>query len=161
MDWKSFAKACPEIAAGAEERLRNDQLAMLGTLRRDGTPRISPCEVDFAEDHLFLGMMWQSPKALDLFRDPRVVVHSVTCNKDGTDGEVKLYGRAVEITEASLRAVFRKAITARIDWAPDEPNYHLFSLDIERAAYVVFGGGEEKVMVWDPRAGFRRWSKRG
>jgi len=39
-------------------------------------------------------MMWRSKKALDLLRDPRIVVHSVTSNKDGTDGDVKIYGRA-------------------------------------------------------------------
>jgi hypothetical protein len=63
---------------------------MVGTLRKDGWPRISPCEVDFAAGHLFLGMMWRSAKALDLSRDSRVVVHSVTCNREGSDGDVKL-----------------------------------------------------------------------
>ena len=50
----------------AEERFRKDELVMLGTLRADGSPRISPCELDVAEGHLFLGMMWRSKKALDL-----------------------------------------------------------------------------------------------
>lgn len=43
MRWKEFADACPEIAERAEERFRTDQLVMLGTLRTDGSPRISPC----------------------------------------------------------------------------------------------------------------------
>jgi hypothetical protein len=70
MRWKEFAEACPEFADPAADRFRKDELVMLGTLRRDGWPRISPCEVDVVAGHLFLGMMWRSPKALDLLRDP-------------------------------------------------------------------------------------------
>jgi hypothetical protein len=161
MLWDGFARACPELARIAEDRFARDQLAVLGTLRRDGSPRISPCEVDFAEGHLFLGMMWRSMKALDLLRDPRTVVHSVTLNKDGTDGDVKLYGRAIEVTDAALRAAFRKAILARIDWAPEEPSYHLFSLDIDRAAFIVFQGGQHRVLAWDQERGLMRRSEPG
>jgi hypothetical protein len=52
-------------------------------------------------------MMWHSPKALDLLRDPRLVVHSVTCNREGTDGDIKLYGRAVAIDDPNLRTAYR------------------------------------------------------
>jgi hypothetical protein len=145
-----------------EDRFKRDQLAMLGTLRKDGFPRISPCEMDFAEGHLFLSMMWRSPKALDLLRDPRIVVHSVTCDKSGTDGDIKLYGRAIDIKDDGLRAAFREAIMARSNWAPNEPEYHLFSLDIQSASFVVFDGmGHENVMVWDPEKGLRKRTKSG
>ncbi|MDQ4107513.1 MAG: hypothetical protein M3138_01740 [Actinomycetota bacterium] len=60
MRWVEFATACPEIADRAAERFRRQELCMLGTLRTDGSPRISPCELDFADGHLILGMMWQS-----------------------------------------------------------------------------------------------------
>jgi len=159
MLWGAFEEGCPELAVPARDRLARDQLAMLGTLRKDGAPRISPCEVDFAAGHLFLGMMWRSMKALDLLRDPRIVVHSATTNKDGTDGDLKLYGRAVPIEDASLRRAFRDAIKARIDWAPDEPSFHLFSLDIDRAAYIVFPEGGQRVMTWNPERGLRRWNQ--
>lgn len=161
MIWEEFETACPKLEKIAHERLVKDQLVMLGTLRKDGSARISPCEVDFAAGHLFLGMMWRSPKALDLLRDPRIVVHSVTANKEGTDGDVKLYGRGVNIEDSQLRGEFRNAILARISWAPDEPEFHLFSLDVERAAYTIFGGGKERVMAWDPSSGLRDWTKAG
>lgn len=118
----------------AEERFRKDELVMIGTLRADGSPRISPCELDVAEGHLFLGMMWRSKKALDLFRDPRCVVHSVTCDRLGTDGDLKLYGRMIDVQEPELRRAYRAAIKARIDWEPEEPEFHLFSLDVGRPA---------------------------
>jgi len=130
MRWDEFTEACPELAEIARSRFTKDQLVLVGTIRRDGSPWISPCEVDLAAGHLFLGMMWQSRKARDLCRDARIIVHSVTCNREGTDGDVKLCGRTVGITDLSLRQVFRDAIKARIDWAPDEPEFHLFSVDI-------------------------------
>jgi len=118
MRWDEFERACPEIGGLVRARLERDQLVMLGTIRRDGSPRVSPCECDFAAGRLFVSMMWRSRKALDLLRDPRIAVHSVTTNKDGTDGDVKVYGRALDEQNPGIRAAFREAIRRRIDWAP-------------------------------------------
>jgi hypothetical protein len=155
MRWEAFARACPEIATLAEERFRADELVMLGTLRVDGSPRVSPCEVDFAAGRLFLGMMWRSKKALDLLRDPRVAVHSVPSDRMNPRGDVKLYGRVVDEPDPRVREAFRAAIRARIDWAPDEPEYHLFSLDVASAGYTVFGEPSYG-LAWDPIRGVRR-----
>ncbi len=70
-------------------------------------------------------------------------------------GDVKLYGRAVGVGDPDLRRAFREAIRARIDWAPDEPDYHLFSIDVERAGFISFGGANERCMAWDPERGLR------
>ena len=91
MRWHEFAAAAPELATLGEQRFESSGLCLVGTLRRDGSPRISPVEPYVAAGHLFLGMMPNSRKALDLLRDPRVVVHSVTCDREGTDGDFKLY----------------------------------------------------------------------
>ncbi len=155
MRWDEFAAACPDIADLAEERFRKDELVMLGTIRPDGSPRISPpCEVDFAAGRLFLGMMWRSKKALDLLRDPRIAVHSVPSDKMNPGGDVKLYGVVVDERDQSVRQSFREEIRRRIDWAPDEPNYHLFSLDVRSASYIVFGD-VRRVLAWDPDTGLR------
>lgn len=154
MRWNEFVAACPEIAEVAETRLRADELVVLGTIRSDGTARVSPCEIDFAEGELLMGMMWRSHKALDLLRDPRITVHSATADRMNPGGDVKLRGLAVDVTDPTLRQVYRDTIRARIDWAPDEPGFHLFSLDVASAAYLRFGdGGVAK--VWDPAEGLR------
>ena len=155
MRWHAFAEACPEIAALAEERFRHDQLLLVGTIRGDGSPRISPNECDLAGGELFIGMMWQSRKAVDLARDPRCVLHSVPSDKDNPGGDVKISGRAVDIQDAGLRQVYREAIKARIDWEPEEPNYHCFAMDVDSAAYIVFGD-DRRVMTWDAARGLRR-----
>jgi hypothetical protein len=157
MHWDEFAAASPELARLGEERLRSRELCLVGTLRRNGWPRISPVEPDFAAGELMLGMMWRSPKALDLLRDPRLVVHSVVSSRMGDEGDFKLYGRAVDVCEPERREAYRAAIKARIDWAPDEPNYHLFAVDIDSAGFIVFG--EERYgLAWEPEHGLRRWA---
>ena len=156
MRWQDFETACPEIATMARERFLADDLVLVGTLRQDGSPRISPNEPDFAAGRLFVSMMWRSKKALDLLRDPRIVVHSVTCDRMGSDGDIKLYGRAVEEHDPEVREAFREAIRARIDWAPDEPNYHCFSVDVDSAGYTRFSETEgNRALAWDPGRGLR------
>jgi hypothetical protein len=154
--WDEFERTCPELAGLALDRFARDQLVMLGTLRRDGSPRISPCELDLAAGQLLLGMMWRSPKALDLMRDPRIVVHTVTCNREGTDGDVKLYGHAIAVEDPKIRTAYRHAIRARIDWEPREGSYHLFALDVDSAGYLRFESGHKVVWAWDPRDGLRK-----
>jgi hypothetical protein len=161
MRWEEFEAACADLAHLARQRFADDELVLLGTIRADGRPRISPTEPDFAAGHLFLGMMWRSPKALDLRRDPRCVVHSVPSDRLNPRGDVKLYGHALEIGDAELRESYREPIRARIDWAPEEPRYHLFALDVDEAAYLRFGADGQDTWRWRPDRGLDRQSKPG
>jgi pyridoxamine 5'-phosphate oxidase-like protein len=156
MRWEEFAAICPELAGLGEERLRRFELCLVGTLRKTGWPRISPCEPEFVDGDLMLGMMWRSPKALDLLRDPRCTVHSCVTDREGVEGDFKLYGRAVAVHEPERRERYRQTVHARIGWAPDEPEYHLFAIDVASAGFVVFGR-ERYGLAWDPDRGLRRW----
>jgi hypothetical protein len=165
MNWATFSQATPELAQLFRERLDATGLALIGTIRKDGTPRISPLEADVFEDHLLLGMMWQSKKALDLLRDPRCLVHSVVSNKDGTEGEVKLRGRAVDVTDEGLRERSAQHTFDTTGWRPEEP-YHLFALDIDDAGYIKFSGnGDQTIKTWhaggQQRERLRKWTGSG
>jgi hypothetical protein len=153
--WDEFESACPDIASLARARFVKDDLVLVGTVRADGSARISPNEPDFAVGRLFVSMMWRSKKALDLLRDPRIAVHSVPSDRMNEGGDVKLYGRIVDERDPDVRRAFREAITKRIDWAPDEPNFHCFSVDVESAGYTVFGD-DSHALAWDPDRGLRR-----
>jgi hypothetical protein len=111
------------------------------------------------DGELMLGMMWRSPKALDLLRDPRLVVHSVVSRREGDEGDFKLYGRAVPVEQGERRERYRATIKARIDWEPEEPNYHVFAVDIGSAGFVEFAPGFYG-MAWEPEQGLRRWEQR-
>jgi hypothetical protein len=82
-------------------------------------------------------------------------VHSATCDREGTEGDFKLYGRALDVEDRSLRDAYADATFARINWRPSEP-YHLFSVDIGSAGFVVFGR-ERYGLAWDPATGLRRF----
>ncbi|MGZ4151184.1 MAG: pyridoxamine 5'-phosphate oxidase family protein [Actinomycetota bacterium] len=154
MRWDEFERACPPIAELARERFAKDELVIVGTIRPDGSARISPNECDFAAGRLFISMMWRSEKALDLLRDPRAAVHSVPHGRMNPGGDIKLYGRIVEERDSEIREAFRDEIRRRIDWAPDEPNYHCFSFDVTQAGFISFGDNR-RVMAWDERRGYR------
>ena len=160
MRWDEFAAACPDLSSLGEERLRGRELCLVGTLRRNGWPRISPVEPEFVDGELMLGMMWRSPKALDLLRDPRLVVHSVVSSRIGNEGDFKLYGRAVSVENPERRARYRATIKARIDWEPEEPTYHVFAVDVDSAGFVTFAQGNRYGLAWDPGRGLRRWEQR-
>ncbi len=155
MRWDAFEQACPEIATLSRERFTKDEVVLVGTIRADGSPRISPNECDFTAGRLFVSMMWRSKKAVDLLRDPRVVVHSTPSDRMNPGGDIKLYGRVVDEQDPGVRAAFRDAIRARIDWAPDEPGYHCFSVDVQAAGYTVFGE-DSHALAWDPGHELRR-----
>jgi hypothetical protein len=158
MNWGAFAKASPELAALGRERFERHALCMLGTLRRDGSPRISPCELDLVGDELLLGMMWQSRKARDLLRDARCVLHSCTSDRLGSEGDFKLYGEGRDQQDPSVRQVYRAAIRSRLDWEPEEP-FHLFAIEVRSAGFMIFGE-QAYGMAWDRAKGTRRWNQR-
>ncbi len=145
--WQEFSAQAPELAALGEERMERSGLILLGTVRHDGTPRISPVEPLLVDGELLLGMMWQSKKALDLLRDPRCLVHNTVNDKDGKDGEFKLRGRAIDVRDSATRTRYGDALFAKINWRPVEP-FHLFSVQVESAAFVVFGEGQMRMTRW-------------
>src|SRR5262249_51486943 len=97
--WTEVTAAAPEIAALTQERIEATGLGLLATLRRDGFPRLSGIEPSFADGEVWLGMMPRSLKALDLLRDPRMSLHNATVDKDVKEGDVKITGRAVAVTD--------------------------------------------------------------
>ena len=156
MNWAEFKAADPEMAYLGEERFRRNGLVLVGTLSRNGWPRISPVEPLVVEGALYLGMTWHSLKALDLLRDSRVTVNSAVSNRDGSDGEFKLYGRAEDVKDPQIRKVYVETLARELGYElgeDEKEKFHLFAVDIERAAFLLIEGGEQKVKVFPPSAG--------
>ena len=100
--WREVEAEVPEFAALARAFFDAHAHKTLATLRRDGSPRISGSEVDFAEGELWLGSMWRSLKALDLRRDPRFALHSGSAAPPNWTGDAKVAGRVEEVTDPEL-----------------------------------------------------------
>lgn len=101
-----------------------------------------------------LGMMWQSKKALDLLRDSRVTVVTPQADREPPFGDLKLYGRGIDVHEPTRRRALEDAQEAAINWRPTEP-YHLFAVDIESAGFIAFGK-QQKLLVWSPGTGVKK-----
>ncbi len=149
LDWRDVETGAPEIARPGAARLSAARIAMLGTLRRDGSPRISPIEPYLVNGRLLVGAMTWSAKAADLGRDPRYVLHSTVTGPDSGEGELKLHGCAVE-ADTGIRAEVADAW-----WSAQPPGKAIvFVLRIGLALFV----------AWDMQRGVmtvRRWSPLG
>jgi hypothetical protein len=154
VNWAGFSDSAPELSGLVEVLILRPRLAILGTIRRDGSPRISPCEAYVVDAELLLGMMWRSKKALDLLRDPRLAVHSPQSSPDGKTGDVKLYGRAISVEDEALRTRYGDVLEATIQWRPAEP-YHLIATDIEAAGYITFAE-DRTTLRWSASRGLER-----
>jgi Pyridoxamine 5'-phosphate oxidase len=153
---REFHEAMPELAQLVEEEFKRTGVVLVGTIRRDGSPRISPVEPVFAHSQVLLGMMWRSQKALDLLRDPRCILHSAITNPDGAETEVKLRGRALDAPDSELREQCHHIFRER--WKLRAPaSVHVFSLEIESVSVIAYdlANGEMLVKLWDPQFGRR------
>lgn len=156
MRWDDLSQSEPRLAELARERLVAPGVLLVVTIRRDGSPRLSPVEPLIVDGDLWLSMMWQSRKASDLLRDDRVLVHSIVTTRDGTEGEVKLRGRAIPVDDLDVRARYCDAV-AVLGWRPEEPWFHLFRIGIEDLTLIRYAQtGDQYVARWPSRTEFIR-----
>ena len=150
--WDDLERGAPEIARLGMARLATARVAMLGTLRADGSPRISPVEPYARRGHLLVGAMAWSQKARDLLRDPRYVLHSVVSGPDFGEGELKLHGCADQAARGLREAVADA-------WWFDQPPARavVFSLRIATALFVEWDleHGLMTVRRWTPQHGYQ------
>ena len=149
--WSDFEREAPELATRVRERLDAFRHKTIATLRRDGSPRISGTETQFADGELWIGSMWQALKARDLQRDPRYALHSGSTDPDDWPGDAKVAGVVEEITDPEL--VERMNGEA----AAGGPS-HLFRLDVSEASVVGLNEARDKIVVeiWHPGEAVRR-----
>jgi hypothetical protein len=141
--WTEFSAEAPEIAELAERRLAATGLMMIATLRRDGFPRISPLEPVIADGRLtlhdgrlWLGMMVDSTKSRDLQRDGRFALHSATADKMVTEGDVKMWGVATQVTDHDTLARFADHIFASVGYRFEVGTFDAFDVDLLGASSV-------------------------
>jgi hypothetical protein len=158
MRWSELERLQPRLAVTASERLVGPGVLLLVTLRRDGTPRLSPVEPYVLDGRLLLSMLWGSQKAKDLQRDSRVLVHSTVTGREGTEGELKLRGRAVEETEPDVQEKYAAGVAEELGWRPEVGRFHLFEIEVEHVAFVRYDHdtGDQHVVTWPPGEEFVR-----
>lgn len=158
MHWQELVDRQPRLAEVAHARLLEPGVVLVATLRRDGSPRLSPVEPFVLDGDLLLSMMWQSYKARDLLRDPRVLVHSIVTGREGSEGELKLRGITGEEGELDLQRRYAAAVAASLGWRPEPGSFHLFSVDISDVTFIRYDEptGDQFVASWPPAREFVR-----
>lgn len=155
MSWARLAAAAPDLAREGWARFGRTKVALLGTIREDGSPRISPVEPFLVDRALVIGVM-RSPKLHDLRRDPRCELHSSVSRIDGSEGEFKVRGRAIATAEPG--------ILGHPDawWSGRPPDrFGVFAIEVEEAVLVTWSLPQDRMTTarWTPQGGLRETSR--
>jgi hypothetical protein len=160
VNWTDLTRHQPRLAARAHERLIAPGVLLVVTIRADGTPRLSPVEPLVLDGRLLLSMLWQSRKARDLLRDPRVLLHGIVTSRDGGDGEVKVRGTARPEQDTQAQQRYAETAAAELGWQPQVGRFHLFEVDLEHLTSIRYDDstGDQYVATWPPA---REYVRRG
>src|SRR5690349_3530123 len=102
--WGEFVAQAPRVSEIFVRRhAATGGLCLLGTLRSDGYPRISPIEPRIVEEHMWISGMPNTFKLLDLGRDPRFTLHTATVDPRVNDGDAQGWGEARDIADGELQ----------------------------------------------------------
>ncbi|WP_055567596.1 pyridoxamine 5'-phosphate oxidase family protein [Streptomyces atriruber] len=146
-NWEAFTTAEPDLAATVEKRFGAFTHHVLATLRKDGSPRTTGLEVRFLNGELWLGMMPNSLKALDLRRDPRFALQANPgAGTEMAGGDVRIAGRAIEVRDPELRARYTDTVNP-----PDPDEFHLFRAELTEVVRTYIEDGKYlAVQLWKP-----------
>jgi len=140
--WAEFAQQAPELAAFGKVRF-GSEVAYLGTLRADGSPRVHPV-TPIVGEQLFLFMEPTSPKGKDLRRDARYTLHCSVENSNGGEGEFYVRGRGTFTDDPLTR---EQAVRAS-SYVPAD-RYILFTLTVEYAFMNIYVDGKSQSRRWE------------
>jgi hypothetical protein len=135
MKWSVIAASEPALGDVMSGRLIRPGVLLAGTIRRDGSARISGVEPLVMDGDLWLSMMRTSAKAMDLARDPRILLHSIVTGPEPA-AEVKVRGTAHAEDDRDVQRRYAAAVSAEIGWRPVVGQFTLFAVDVEDVTYI-------------------------
>jgi hypothetical protein len=149
MRWSEIAASEPTLGEAAYDRLIKPGVLLVGTTRRDGSARISGVEPLVMDGDLWLSMMRGSTKALDLGRDPRIVLHSIVTGPEAAP-EIKVRGTARAETSPDVQQRYADTAAAALGWRPVVGQFRLFAVDIDDVTYIGYdaASGAQHVARW-------------
>lgn len=153
VSWARFVAEAPRVSEiFARRHAACGNLCFLGTLRADGSPRISPLEPRVFEDRLVLVGMTGSAKFADLARDPRFTLHTATVDPRVGEGDAKLSGVVQRCGDEAFRRRFADHLrsTSGMELAEEDLDPFL-EAEVHSASSVEVRGDHLAITVW--RAG--------
>jgi hypothetical protein len=134
-NWSAFEADAPELAAAGCRLLfaQGTGYAFLGTVRKDGGPRMHPICPVLAGGELYAFIVDMGPKYRDLLRDPRFALHAFPPPEGGQ--EFYLTGLARSVADPALR----QAVVAATGGALGAHDFEaLFVFDLDRALHTAW-----------------------
>jgi hypothetical protein len=155
--WKEFTETAPQISAVFTRRhAATGNLCMLGTLRSDGFPRISPVEPRFFEDQLWIVGMPGTTKFKDLARDPRFCIHTATIDTEVKDGDAKLWGTVDDVQDKALHQRFAQDLYQQTGLDIRGQDFdHCYRAELTGGSAVQVADGHLDITIWTPGASER------
>jgi hypothetical protein len=142
--WAEFARAEPALAEFGWQLLRDEHgYAFLATVSSDGAPRVHPVAPFVAEGHLLVTIDDTSPKARDLRREPRYMLHAAMGDNDT---EFSVRGRVVELDATASREALRSP--QELNLVELNAEHVLFELDISRVDAAIWDDTEPRRQQW-------------
>lgn len=151
-----LADRAPALTASITDRFDAARIGLLGTVRADGSPRVSPIEVALFEGGLFVGMMPHSHKRRDVARDPRVCLLTPVADHQDLGGEGKLFGALEQVADAVRAERILRHHAAGGEFDPEAiAGSPMFELLIAGAAWQRIDGEAWTATSWNPTDGLR------
>jgi hypothetical protein len=152
----------PDLADRVRAILSSTTNAVIGTIRRDGSPRLSGADPYFHDGELRIWSMPRARKGQDLRRDPRIAVHSIPWDSrrlregavDVGLADAKVSGSAVLASDAGLVSAFRAWLQSERGSEPPD-DWDLFTIDIEALSVTFVDDGQLVVDRWSATDGRR------
>jgi hypothetical protein len=146
--WAQFARAEPELAAYGWELLREEQgYAYFASVTAAGAPRVHPVVPFIVDGTLYVAVVAGSPKAADLRRDGRYMLHATVGDNDT---EFAVRGSAIEVIDLTDDTLLDRQELNVVDLHAESA---LFSLDIDRVDAAIWDDGPPHRQTWRPGAG--------
>lgn len=158
MRWSEFEQAAPALAARVHDTIERCGFVLVGTVRHDGTPRISPVEAHFVQQHLMLVMVAGTWKAKDLDRDLRVVIRTPVTDPATPEPDVQLRGHVSDVTEAQREAT-ANTVEAASGWRPRD-TWRFFGVVVSGASCIEWSEDGMRLTRWDRVRGLRPTERR-
>ena len=140
MRWSEFAGDQAILAAVAHDQLIKPGVVLIGTTRKDGSARISGVEPMLMDGELWLSMMPASAKAGDLYRDPRIVVHSIVTSPS-PEAEIMMRGTVRPESAPDVQRRYAAAVAAHLGWRPVPGKFTLLRVDIHDVTFIGHDAG--------------------
>ena len=150
----------PDLADRVRAILSSTTNAVLGTIRRDGSPRLSGADPYFHDGQLRIWSMPLARKGQDMRRDPRVAVHSIPWDsrrlREGAAdvglADAKVSGTAVLVSDGDERSAFRAWLKSERGFDPPD-DWDLFTIDINALTVIAVDNGQLFVDRWSTTDG--------